>query len=313
MKSLLFDIPIGGWRIPIRGYGVMAALGFVLALLVLRRLARKSGMKEQFVYDLWFAGFIGGWVGARIWYVVQFWSETFAEDPWQIFAIQSGGLVWYGGILGAMVAVIGLLRMKRESILAHLDLIAPAGALGLALGRVGCFLNGCCFGRPTDLPWGVRFPKTGKVAYELADGSIIYEPTGSPAFVHHFHQRLVTINDDWSLAVHPTQIYAALGALALFAMVYWYYGRRKAPGQVFAIYLMLYAPMRFFFEWLRDDVPAALLGLTPAQVMSIGLVVFGAALFAYAGKRSHPVAAASPGSASSKEAPAVEDAEGGET
>jgi len=313
MKSLLFEIPIGDWRIPIRGYGVMAALGFVFALLVMRKLARKSGMKEQFVYDLWFAGFIGGWLGARIWYVIQFWSEQFADDPWQVFAITSGGLVWYGGIIGATVAVIGLLRVKRKSILGYLDLTMPAGALGLAFGRVGCFLNGCCFGRTTDLPWAVRFPKTGVIPYELPDGSIYYEAAGSPVFRHHFVKHLVTIEDAWSLPVHPTQIYASLYALFLFAILYWYYGRRKAPGQVFAVGLMLYAPMRFFFEWLRDDVPPALAGLTPAQVMSIGLVIFGAALFAYTGKRSHPVAAASPGSASSKEAPAVEDAESSET
>lgn len=313
MKSLLFEIPIGGWRIPIRGYGVMAALGFIFALLVMRKLARRSGMKEQFVYDLWFAGFIGGWLGARIWYVIQFWSEQFADHPWQVFAVTSGGLVWYGGILGAMVAVIGFLRLKRRSILAHLDLIAPAGALGLAFGRVGCFLNGCCFGRTTDLPWGVRFPKTGVIPYELPDGSLFYEPTGSPAFVHQFQKHLVTTEDAWSLPVHPTQIYASLYALVLFGIMYWYYGRRKAPGQVFAVYLLLYAPMRIFFEWLRDDVPPALAGLTPAQVMSIGVMIFGAALFAYAGRRSRPVAARRTRSGSRADAPPAEGGKGDET
>ena len=270
MRSLLFEIKIP-WTelaIPIRSYGVLAAVGFLFGLWVMLRLAEKSGTKKELAYDVWFGAFVGGWAGARVWYVVQYWGEQFAENPWSVFAITSGGLVWFGGVIGAFIAVAVVARMRGAALLRVLDLAAPPAALGLAFGRIGCFLNGCCYGRITDVAWAVRFPQ------------------GSPAFHHHVELGAIGAGDAWSAAMHPTQLYASLWALALFGVLTWYTFRRRATGQVFALLLLLYSPMRIFFEWLRDDVPAAALGMTPAQITSILMFVAGVALFAAAGRRA---------------------------
>ena len=251
MRSLLFEIPIGSARIPIRSYGVMAAIGFLVALVVMRRLARKSNLSEQLAYDLWFAGFLGGFLGARIWYVIQFWSEQFAQDPKQVFAVTSGGLVWYGGVIGALVCIFAVARYRRQPLLRCFDLITPPGALGLAFGRVGCFFNGCCFGGVSNVPWAVRFPK------------------GSPAYLHQLYTHQIEPDAACSLPVHPTQLYSCVCSLVLFVVVYHYYFKRKHPGQVLALWLLLYAPVRVFLEWLRDDIQPGLLGMTPAQLLGI--------------------------------------------
>ncbi|MFH0964357.1 MAG: prolipoprotein diacylglyceryl transferase [Planctomycetota bacterium] len=261
MHSLLFQINTPWFAIPIRAYGVMAALGFLFALVVILRLARKSGLPREFAYDLWFAAFIGGFLGARIWYVVQYWNTDFAGHPLGVFAITSGGLVWYGGIIGGVLGAVFVARRHRRPLLFALDLsIAPA-TLGLAFGRIGCFLNGCCFGGTTHLPWAVRFPPV------------------SPAFLHQVDQGLIGPDAFSSLPVHPTQLYESAFAFLLFALLYWYSGRRPRTGRAFAVFLLLYPPARIFFEWLRDDIPPWFWGMTPAQVTSVLGVLLGVLLF----------------------------------
>ena len=261
MRSLLFQIQTPWFTIPIRGYGVMAALGFLFALLVLLRLAKRSGFTQQFAYDLWFAAFIGGFIGARVWYVVQNWDTQFADSPLGVFAITSGGLVWYGGIIGGVAGAWLAARGHGKPMLAVLDLAVAPAALGLGFGRIGCFLNGCCFGGVTRLPWALRFP------------------AGSLPFLHQLDQGLIGPDAPSSLPIHPTQLYESFFAFLLSLFLYWYSGRRRQTGRTFAVFLMLYAPVRIFFEWLRDDMPPWLWGMTPAQVTSILAFLLGVFLF----------------------------------
>jgi len=151
-----------GLGLPIRGYGVMLLLAVVsgTALTVWR--GRQVGLDADWVITLVFWGFIPGIIGARMFYVIEYWPNfqrlTFGETFLAIINITEGGLVVYGSLLGGMLGFGALILREKLPSLATLDLVVPGMLLGLALGRIGCFLNGCCFGGACDLPWAVRFP-----------------------------------------------------------------------------------------------------------------------------------------------------------
>jgi phosphatidylglycerol:prolipoprotein diacylglycerol transferase len=154
----------------IRWYGVFVALGFLAGYQVLQRRARALGLGPQVAPDVTLAAMVGGIVGARLLYVVQNWEEEFGGNLLDAFAVWHGGLVFYGGFLGAVAAVVLWGRHKRWPLLAIGDMVAPALPLGHVLGRIGCLLNGCCFGRPWDGPLGVAYP--GRTADGLLNGPL---------------------------------------------------------------------------------------------------------------------------------------------
>jgi len=187
-------------------------------------------------------------IGARVWFVVEYWREFFAGGSiWEIFMIQHGGLVFYGGLAGATVTVILYTHFGRLPLWQVADILAPSVALGQAFGRVGCLMNGCCYGSPTELPWGIVYP----------DG-------------HETH----------GLRVHPTQLYESGLVLILYVVLAKLYRRKRFSGQVFAIYLMAYAVVRSFTECFRGDYTVYFWGgLTPGQVASIGVLAAGLILY----------------------------------
>lgn len=162
--------------------------------------------------------------------------------------VQHGGLVFYGGLIGATLAGWCYLLWKKQPVWRIADILAPSIALGSVFGRIGCLLNGCCYGQPCALPWAVHYPAEHVTA-------------GVP--------------------VHPTQIYDALLNLFLFAALAWWFRRRKFDGQIFAAYLMGYAVLRSVAELFRGDYPATHIhaGLTSAQVVSLGIFTAGAVLW----------------------------------
>jgi phosphatidylglycerol:prolipoprotein diacylglycerol transferase len=150
--------------LPVRGYGLMLLLGIVSGVGMAMYRARQGGLDPEIILSLAIWLVVGGVVGARLFYVVEYWDQNFAgksprETLLEIINIPEGGLVIYGGLVGAAVAFVFFVQKHRLPLLAMADLIAPSMAIGLALGRVGCFLNGCCYGGQTDLPWHVTFPK----------------------------------------------------------------------------------------------------------------------------------------------------------
>jgi phosphatidylglycerol:prolipoprotein diacylglycerol transferase len=193
---------------------------------------------------------LGSIVGARVMFVATYWRDEFAGKPlWEIFMIQRGGLVFYGGLIGAALSVIGYARLKHLPLWKLADILAPSVALGSVFGRIGCLLNGCCFGRACDLPWAIRFP-------------LDHHTGGHP--------------------VHPTQVYdAALNLLLYLGLAWVFRARRKFDGQIFAIYLMCYAVTRSTVEFFRGDYSDAHLHgrFTPAHLLSVGIFVAGITLF----------------------------------
>jgi phosphatidylglycerol:prolipoprotein diacylglycerol transferase len=143
------------------------------------------------------------------------------------------------------------------------DAVAPALALGSALGRIGCFLNGCCYGVWTSFPLAVRFP------------------AGSPPWVRHVELGLISPLAPHSLAVHPTQLYSALDALLLLGLLTWFYPRRRRDGEAMALLMVTYPVLRFANECLRGDEPAIVAGLSAAQAISLGLFVAGVTTWVY--------------------------------
>ena len=229
-------------------YGILVALGFLFGLWTASRRALRDKISPEAVYDAGVWLLVGAIVGARTLYVISYWREDFAGRPLtEIFKVQQGGLVFYGGLIGASLAFIAFVRRRKLALWPFADTLAPSIALGNALGRLGCLMTGCCYGRACDLPWAVRFP---------AD--------------HATH----------STPVHPVQLYDSLLNFALYFALAWLHRRRQFPGQVFAAYLMSYAVLRSFVESFRGDYSAAHVhgGLTPAHLVSIAIFAAGCVL-----------------------------------
>ena len=179
------------------------------------------------------------------------WHEIFAGQPIaEVFKVWNGGLVYYGGLIGASLACILYTRLKKLRLWKIADILAPSVALGSVFGRIGCLLNGCCYGRACTLPWAIRFPAGNPIDPAL--------PT---------------------YPVHPTQIYDSLLNLGLYLALAWLYRRKKFDGQIFGIYLVSYAVLRSFVELFRGDYPERqhYFGgwATPGQVTSIACLAAG--------------------------------------
>ncbi len=258
MRQVLFEVPVLGLKI--YGFGLMVVLGLYGALWLSTWRARREKLDPEIFLDLSFGMILGGVLGARLFFVVQH-RETIRQF-WDVFKVWEGGIVLYGSGLGAAAGFF-LYRWRRPfPVLPALDVIAPSIALGIALGRVGCFLNGCCHGDPCGLPWAVEFPaQTSPWTAQVARGLI---PPSSPH----------------SLPVHPTQLYSALDGLVILALLSSYYPLRRRDGEVMALLLVTYPITRFLIEQLRDDEGVFFAGLTISQNISI-LVFLGGLVFWY--------------------------------
>lgn len=227
---------IGGFTM--NSYGVMMALAFISAGFVAYWQFKKRGVKPDFIYGLLIACIIGGLLGAKIHYLIlhpQAWPENLLSGE---------GLVWFGGLFGAIAAVIIVTLLSKQRLAAIMDAGGPAVSVGYGVGRIGCFLRGCDHGTPTDLPWGVVF-KQG------------IPPTTEP--------------------VHPTQLYETAASLAIFALLVWAIGPRfKREGSLIFAFSILHGIQRFLVEFIRTNESVAL-GLTQMQWIAIAMMVVGAA------------------------------------
>lgn len=236
-------------------YTVMMAVAFLVGVL----LAVRENYKRAEPYPITPAGgvwvYFGALFGARLYYILQYegWREAYrAVLFWE------GGLVYYGGLFGGFLGAVLYLRFKRVPILPVADIVMPYLPLSHAIARVGCFLNGCCWGVPTDMPWGMRYPRSvwGAYAQQVNDGLI----DGSGAH---------------SLPVHPTQLYCSLGLLVIFVVMRWAYRHKRHDGAVMLLYPLLYGVLRFVVEIFRGDSTRPLWNMTVSQVVAV-LLILGA-------------------------------------
>ncbi len=242
---------------PITTYGIFLAVGMLLALFVASRLGARDGLPRERIYDLGLWTLIGGLIGSKL-------LMFLVEDNVQVFSLdflRSGG-VYYGGFLGGFLAVVILIRFYKLPFFKVADAFAPGLALGQAFGRQGCFAAGCCWGKHTDLPWGVHFSDAG------------HDYTGVPVYGP----------DGGDLYLHPTQLYESITMLLVFGLLIYLHRHKKFDGQVLVAYAIIYALVRFTIEFFRDDPRGDLFGLTTmtglstSQIISL-FVALGAVVF----------------------------------
>jgi phosphatidylglycerol:prolipoprotein diacylglycerol transferase len=262
-------MPWGG-TVTIASYGAMVLVGFLACLWLAQGRGRRLGIDPLALFDAATFGLLGGIVGARAFYVLDNWA-AFAGNPWRILRIDLGGLTFYGGLAGGAAGFLAAVRKRRLPVRLTLDVAASVMPLGHALGRVGCFLNGCCFGKVTSAWTGVRFPRIVDATNTLV---------GSLPYMEQLQHGLITETQTRSLPVHPTQLYEAAYNLAIFAVLSLLFTRRRRPGDIGWLYLVLYGASRFTNEFFRADTApvASLGGLTIFQAISAAAVLLGVAM-----------------------------------
>lgn len=238
-------------------YGLLLATAFLVSTALLARLLEREGVARSRAWDLGFVVIVSALAGAKLLMVLNNWNY-YSRDFSRLLTLefwQAGG-AFYGGLMGATLG--SYLYLRRDPGLRFwqvADAAAPAIALGQVIGRLGCFAAGCDYGRPTDLPWAVTFTS-----------DYAHDHVGIPLHV----------------PLHPVQLYEAAGALAIFGLLYWLYGRRRFNGQVICLYFLLYGALRFVNEFFRGDREPgfAFPGLVSVhQLISLLLVIGGLVLY----------------------------------
>lgn len=255
MKQVLFRIP--GLGVTVYGFTSLLVVAISAGWVLAGRRSRRERLDPDVVYGMapWLV--IGGLVGARLFYVAEYWGER-VTTAGEALRVWDGGLVFYGGVLGATAAFFLYRAVRAFPVLATLDALAPAVALGVALGRVGCFLNGSGYGKVCRPPWpAVRFP------------------AGSWPWAAERARMLIPRDAPYTLPLHPTQLYSALSGLLLFALVSAYFPVRRRDGEVMALLTIAYPVGHFVVDFLRDDEATFGSGLTIGQVASLALFAAG--------------------------------------
>lgn len=229
----------------IYSYGLMVAIGFSVAMLLAYKRAHEFGIDKDKIIDFGIAILAGGLVGARALYVLTN-LKYYIANPLEIINLTKGGLIWYGAFLFGIIVAIWFVKKNNINFWAGGDLMAPYIALAQAFGRIGCFLNGCCYGSivHSDYILNVKFP----------------------------HE---------SVLRHPAQIYSVIVLILLYVILRRWQARRRFDGEVFLGYALLSSFGRFCLEFLRGDNPKILIGLTMSQFISIGIFVICLAIFIY--------------------------------
>ena len=265
-------------------YGIFIGIGFLASFCLLLKLKKYAGLTTDQVYNISMIALFAGVIGARLFYVIQFWDQFRGRGLLAILNIHEGGIVFYGGFILAFIAeclyakwptVRRLLGLKEKtpadgseprkdiSILALLDILGPAMALAHAFGRIGCFMQGCCFGKPAPngFPLAVTFPKGALAA-----------------------ARYPSVLTDGSMPVYPVQLFESAGNILMCGILLLLLRKRKYAGMIGGVYLILYGVMRFLLEFMRGDHTDSILDLTPSQFIAVavaipaGIVVCGTAV-----------------------------------
>jgi phosphatidylglycerol---prolipoprotein diacylglyceryl transferase len=229
----------------LHSYGLMLALAFLSAIWLMELQAKKHGLDKTLIVDLGVFVMAGSVIGSRLMYVATHWSE-YSSNPWQALAVWEGGLTFYGGFILGTLTAAAFCRARKVSFWTIADIAAPGFAMGLGLGRIGCFLNGCCYGKPSSLPWAVHFPANG------------------------------TTGPISGCAVHPTQIYEALFGFATFGLLWALRNKKMFPGFSICLFFLLYGLWRFASDYLRfyETSQRWTFGLSNNQWISIGIILF---------------------------------------
>ena len=250
MHPLLFEYKF----LKLHTYGLLAVIGFLVGLYLFRKKASADNLDPELASDVAFFGFLGGFLGGRILYIITRWSY-FSAHPIDMFKVWEGGLVFYGGLIGGTAVFIWRAKKHKLPVLRCLDMVAPSVAIAHMFGRFGCFAAGCCFGKPIDPnhPFAVIFKDPLSIA-------------------------------PLNRAIHPAQLYDALNAFILFLILQFVYSKRKFQGQTLAVYGILYSIGRSIVEVYRGDKIRGFViegVLSTSQFISIFIFAGSVAMYLY--------------------------------
>jgi phosphatidylglycerol:prolipoprotein diacylglycerol transferase len=295
MYPTIFNLPIVGW--PIYAYGLMMVAAFLACQWLSGRLAKRFGIDPEIFVNATLFALVAGVIGARMSHVLENLHDYTlpTNTAWQNFLnmvnIRSGGLTYYGGVILAAPVVLGYVLWKKVPGRLAADIVAPCLVLGLAIGRIGCFLNGCCYGADTNVAWGMSFPYYSNAYIDQYD----HKPWTQP-LNHNVPPELTVLNKEGdrrllapadfkndptlnaiaakerSNPVHPAQLYSTITGLLIMAVCLAFITMPHAPGRVFALMLLLEGPTRFLLEMLRVEPPVW-------RGMSLSMII-GALMFA---------------------------------
>lgn len=243
----MWPIVIQFGSLTIYSYGLSLAIAALICGWLMARDAKRFSIPVALIYDLMFYTVIAGIIGARIFYVAMAW-DYYHDKPLEILLLNQGGLAWQGGFVGAVMAGIIFAKWRRISIPILFDLAAPYIALGQAIGRLGCFANGCCYGKPVS--WGIYFP------------------------LHH-------------AKLHPTQLYEAVSLAIIYVLLKSLAAKKHNPGMIFVGYLWLVAIERFVVEFYRADQMAVLGPLSLFQWIAVGIFIAGIIIYLITHKKTN--------------------------
>ncbi len=247
----------------INSYGIMLALAFIIGIFVAIKKAEKRGIHRDMIVNLAFIVMISAIVGSRLFYVLFHLDEFKGQWIYTFLPVQAdgsiglGGLIFLGGFLGALLSGSIYVYVKKVSFWKIVDSVAPSLALGLFLGRIGCFLNGCCFGKECDLPWGATFPANSPAGYQMGQ-----------------------------VEIHPTQLYASAYGLLIFIILMMLDRKEWFQGFLFGTFLILYGISRFIVDFFRFYETEMFLidGIGFNQIVSLLLIIAGVLLLFLKGK-----------------------------
>ncbi|MHB8170138.1 MAG: prolipoprotein diacylglyceryl transferase [Thermincolia bacterium] len=247
MQPILFEV--GGFSL--YSWGASLALAVLVGTYLATREAKRHNIDGNKIMDLVLAVVIGGLIGGRLFYVLVYDLQSYLANPLEIFMIWEGGLVFYGGLMGGVLAGIWYVRLARLPFWSTADLVVPFLALGYGIVRLGCFANGCCYGKPTEGLWGVVFPHLDEISR------------------------------------HPTQLYSSVTGFLLFVILYYLLRQKSFNGQVFLAYVIFYGVSRTLIEAFRENL-TVWGSVTVAQLVSGVLLTGAAAIYLYR-KRWTPI------------------------
>lgn len=258
MHPVLFEIPLFG-GLTIYTYGFLVATGFVVGIAWIAYETRRLKLKTAKSIDLVFYIIVAAILGSRLLFLIVNDPMRLLKEPWSLFMVWEGGLVFFGGLIGAVLVSIFYFRRNKMKFLTYVDVFAPAIALGHAFGRFGCLMAGCCHGRPAGDHWySIVFPNNPE--------------SSAPA----------------NIPLYPTQIIESSGELLIFLLLVLFRKHKKFDGQVFALYLILYSILRFFNEMLRGDTDRGFIienVLSTSQGISMILFTTGISLMVWGYRR----------------------------
>lgn len=251
MHPVLFEIPLFG-GITIYTYGVLVALGFLVGILCIVYETKRLHLNTAMALDLVFYLIVAAIIGSRLFYIIVTDPSRLISEPWSIFMVWEGGLVFFGGLIAAVTVAALYLRAKKLPVLLYWDAFTPAISIGHAFGRIGCFMAGCCYGSVASPAWyTIVFPDNPQ--------------TLAPPHLH----------------LYPTQLIESAGEFLIFVVLMLFRKHKRFDGQVLALYLILYSILRFFDEMLRGDVDRGYIipnVISSSQGVSLALFAMGVTL-----------------------------------